>query len=120
VLAFVLVSLSVRHAFHGPVLAGGAISNAEGFSYSGVAWLVFAAVLLGLGVRRGSSPLRWASLGILMATVGKVFLFDMADLGGLWQVASFLGLGLSLVAIGLVYQRFVFPSAPPATAAIPS
>jgi uncharacterized membrane protein len=119
VLAFGFASLSVRHAFHGSVLASGAISNAEGFSYSG-AWLVFAAVLLGTGVRRGSSPLRWASLGILMATVGKVFLFDMADLGGLWRVASFLGLGLSLVAIGFVYQRFVFPTATPETAAAPS
>jgi uncharacterized membrane protein len=119
VLAFVFVSLSVRHAFHGPVLAGGVISNAEGFSYSG-AWLVLAAVLLGLGVRRGSSPLRWASLGILMATVAKVFLFDMGDLGGLWRVASFLGLGLSLVAIGFVYQRFVFPPASPAAATAPT
>jgi uncharacterized membrane protein len=119
VLAFLFVSLSVRHAFHGSVLASGAISNAEGFSYSG-AWLVFAAVLLGTGVRRGSSPLRWTLLGILMATVAKVFLFDMGDLGGLWRVASFLGLGLSLVAIGFVYQRFVFPAATPEPAAAPS
>jgi uncharacterized membrane protein len=35
----------------------------------------------------------------------------MADLTGLYRVASFLGLGLSLVGIGLVYQRFVFPAA---------
>ncbi len=109
VLAFVFVSLSVRHAFHGSDLLRGLVSNAEGFSYSG-AWLAFAGVLLAIGIRRASTALRWASLAILMATVGKVFLFDMGDLEDLWRVASFLGLGLSLVAIGFVYQRFVFPT----------
>jgi len=34
----------------------------------------------------------------------------MSDLTGLYRVGSFLGLGLSLVGIGLVYQRFVFPA----------
>jgi uncharacterized membrane protein len=42
--------------------------------------------------------------------VAKVFVFDMADLTGLFRVASFLGLGLALVGIGYVYQRFVFPT----------
>jgi uncharacterized membrane protein len=36
-----------------------------------------------------------------------VFLMDFADLEGLWRAASFLGLGFSLLAIGLAYQRFV-------------
>ena len=36
------------------------------------------------------------------------FLFDAASLSGLYRVLSFLGLGLSLVALGWVYQRFVF------------
>jgi uncharacterized membrane protein len=38
----------------------------------------------------------------------KVFLYDMSDLTGLYRVASFLGLGLTLIAIGHVYRRFVF------------
>jgi uncharacterized membrane protein len=113
VLAFVFVSLSVRHAFHGSDLLRGLVSNAEGFSYSG-AWLIFAAVLLALGIRRASTALRWASLAMLLLTAAKVFLLDMGDLEGLWRVASFLGLGLSLVAIGFVYQRFVFPTGRPA------
>ncbi len=32
----------------------------------------------------------------------------MGGLTGLYRVASFLGLGLSLVGIGYIYQRFVF------------
>ena len=108
VLAFVYVTLAVRQCFHGSRLDQGAASNAEWFSYS-AAWLGFAAALLAAGILRRSTALRWASLVIVMATIGKVFLFDTADLEGLWRVASFLGLGLSLVAIGFIYQRLVFP-----------
>jgi uncharacterized membrane protein len=56
------------------------------------------------------SALRYASLGVLVIAVLKVFLFDMAGLTGLYRVGSFLGLGLALIGIGFVYQRFVFPS----------
>ena len=58
---------------------------------------------------RRSAALRYASLALVMLTVAKLFLFDMSALAGLWRVASFLGLGLSLVGIGWLYQRFVFP-----------
>jgi uncharacterized membrane protein len=46
-------------------------------------------------------------LAVLVLAVLKVFLLDMSGLGGLWRVASFLGLGLSLIGIGWIYQRFV-------------
>ena len=45
-----------------------------------------------------------------MATVAKVFLYDMAGLTGLWRVASFLGLGLTLIGIGRVYGLYVLPA----------
>ena len=38
----------------------------------------------------------------------KVFLFDMAGLTGAYRALSFIGLGLVLVGIGLVYQKLVF------------
>ena len=47
---------------------------------------------------------------------GKAFLLDMAELGGLWRVLSFLGLGLTLIGLGAVFRRFVAtaPVSPPA------
>ena len=54
--------------------------------------------------------LRHAALAVLLIAVLKVFISDMAGLEGLYRVASFLGLGLSLVAIGWIYQRFVYPA----------
>jgi uncharacterized membrane protein len=44
----------------------------------------------------------------VLITVSKVFLVDASDLTGLYRVASFLGLGLSLIGIGYLYQRLLF------------
>ena len=72
-----------------------------------VAWAVYAMVLLGLGIARGLRPLRLVSLGFLLLTVAKVFLYDLSKLTGVYRVLSFLGLGMSLIAVSLIYQRFV-------------
>ena len=93
----------------------GAVSDAEIYAYS-AGWLVFAGVLLGIGLVRHSTPVRHAALAVLLVAVVKVFGFDMADLTGLYRVASFFGLGLSLIGIGWLYQRFVFR---PGTGAAP-
>lgn len=73
-----------------------------------IAWAVFALVMLGLGLWRRSIGLRVASLGLILVTCGKVFLYDLAHLSDLYRVASLVGLALSLIVISLVYQRFVF------------
>lgn len=110
VLVFVWLSLEVRHAFHGSILNPHFTSDGEWYAYSGL-WLVYALVLLAAGIWRRNMPLRYASLAVLMLVVCKVFLFDMAEIGGLFRVASFLGLGLTLMGIGWIYRRFVFPPA---------
>lgn len=114
--SFVWLSLEVRHAFQGERLAYGSPSDAEWYAYS-LAWLVYAGVLLAVGIWRGYSVLRHASLGVFMLTVLKVFLYDMAGLTGIYRALSFIGLGLALVAVGYFYRRFVFPPQPPQPAA---
>jgi uncharacterized membrane protein len=73
-----------------------------------LAWALYALGLLALGMKRSNAGLRWASLGLVLATVGKVFLYDLAHLGDLYRVASLVGLALSLILISIAYQRFVF------------
>ena len=51
---------------------------------------------------------------MVLLTIAKVFLVDMADLAGAWQALSFIGLGLVLVGIGYLYQRLLFPRRLPA------
>jgi len=111
VLAFLLLTLEIRQAFHGSYLniglSTGASSIAERYSYS-AAWILFGAALLVLGILRQVKALRYASLAVMLLSVGKVFLYDMSNLTDLYRVLSFFGLGMSLLALAWVYQRFVF------------
>jgi len=106
-LTFLLLTLEIRQAFHGTYLNTGASSIAERYSYS-AAWILFGTALLVLGILRKVKALRYASLAVMLLSVGKVFLYDMSNLTDLYRVFSFLGLGLSLLALAWVYQRFVF------------
>ncbi|HYE00075.1 MAG TPA: DUF2339 domain-containing protein [Alphaproteobacteria bacterium] len=107
-LGFVYVTAEVRLAFGGFTYEGVPHESlqAESYAYSAV-WLLYALALFGLGLWRRFVRLRQLGLGLVLLTVVKVFLIDMAELDGLLRVASFLGLGLSLIALGWVYQRFV-------------
>ncbi|MET0429635.1 MAG: DUF2339 domain-containing protein, partial [Microvirga sp.] len=43
----------------------------------------------------------------LVLAVLKVFIIDLASLEGVMRALSFMGLGLVLIGIGLVYQRLL-------------
>jgi uncharacterized membrane protein len=118
---FAWLSLTVRLAFHPDAMLGHAeVTEAEMWTLSG-AWLAYGAALMAAGIRLRARSVRLAALGVIAVVVAKVFLLDMAELGGLWRVLSFLGLGLSLIALGAVFRRFVatakpdpeMPAAPP-------
>lgn len=104
---WLLVTAQVRQYFVGPILPGSPPTQDEWYAYS-AAWIVVAILLLVAGVIRRSQLLRWSSLVLMLASVAKVFLFDTRQLGDLWRVASYLGLGVSLMLVAFVYQRFVF------------
>lgn len=104
--AFLNLTLEVRHWFQGEVIRYGSVQDAELYTYS-ACWLVFAGLLMLAGFWRHLPVLRKAALGIVLLTVVKVFVLDMAGLTGLYRVASFMGLGASLLLVGFLYQRFV-------------
>jgi uncharacterized membrane protein len=103
-LAFVWLSLEIRHAFQGPVLGMGNTGDAEWYTYS-AAWLVFAGIGLAAGLIWRDEWLRRVSLAGVGLVVAKVFLSDMAELEGVFRALSFLGLGAVLVGIGYAYRR---------------
>ena len=45
-------------------------------------------------------------------TIIKVFLFDTANIAGVYRALSVTGLGVGLLGIGWLYQRVLYPSAP--------
>lgn len=107
-IGLVYVTLEVRRFFQGKFLDAGVVGDAEYYGYS-LIWLIYALAALGAGMWLKRSMIRHVALAVLVLVVLKVFLSDMSGLGGLYRVASFMGLGLSLVGIGYLYQRYVFP-----------
>lgn len=68
-------------------------------------WAVAAMILVGLGFRLRLAHLRWAGLALFAGMTAKALLYDLAELRGLYRIAAFLGAGLLLLALSLVYQR---------------
>lgn len=110
--SFLLVTLQVRQLFQGGFLDRGAASPAERYTYS-AAWILFGTILLVLGIALRRKSMRLAALGVMLIAVLKVFLYDLAALRDLYRVFSFLGLGVSLLLLAWLYQRYVFRERPP-------
>ncbi len=108
VLVFALVNLEIAHYFSsGPWIQVDYERRYTRDLVTSAAWGLYAMTLLAVGVWRGLRALRMVALGFLVLTVLKVFLYDLSALSGVYRVLSFLGLGLALILVSLVYQRFV-------------
>jgi uncharacterized membrane protein len=110
-LALIYLTLEVRTIFHGPVISGLRTSDAEQYTYSAV-WLAFGVLLLLGGIALKSQPARFASAAVVILTVAKVFLYDLAGVQGFFRALSLICLGLTLMGIGWLYQRLLFPPRP--------
>ena len=99
------VSMEVRHLWQaGEIHLYRDTSSGELYTYS-VVWLLMASAALLIGSWRQQLSLYKAGMGLLLVVVAKLFLVDMSDLTGLWRVASFMGLGLALLALAWLHQR---------------
>jgi len=68
-------------------------------------WFVEAALLMAAGFWRGSAFVRWLALGLIAATIAKVFAYDIWDLSRGYRIVSFVFLGVLLLAVSFAYQR---------------
>jgi uncharacterized membrane protein len=92
-----LLDLSIRQ--QGQVLLSGF------WSLVGVAGLI-------VGLKRNNSAVRNGALALLLATIAKVFLYDLSTLTSIYRVISFIALGLLLLAAAFAYQRLRPPPLP--------
>ena len=104
-LSFVYVTLRSGTPFRS--VAGGADpSNAEMYAYS-AGWLLLCGRSARVGFRTARRlDLLRLGLGALLIVSLKVFLIDMSALEGLFRVASFLGLGFTLMGVGWLIKRY--------------
>ncbi|WP_156140921.1 DUF2339 domain-containing protein [Sphingomonas sp. 37zxx] len=101
--------VAVRQIAHGSLLPG-PVGTPENWGYS-AAMLLVSIVWLWRGIVGGARDLRFAGLGLVLIVSLKVFTIDIA-LEGLLRVVSFLGIGVTLIAIGWIYTRFLARGAP--------
>jgi uncharacterized membrane protein len=94
----------LRQLFHGSLLTAPGLPVAEDILRSILA-IGLAVSFLIWGIVRQQRDWRIASLILMLAAVGKVFLFDASGLEGVTRIASFVALGLSLIGIGWLYSR---------------
>ncbi len=85
-----------------------------------IVWSVVGLAALIAGLKRRLPMLRSAALVWLMVTVAKVFLYDLSTLTSLYRAASFIILGLLLLAGAFAYQRLRPPPAPDMRSVHPS
>jgi uncharacterized membrane protein len=105
-LLMMFVTLMVKRAYQGPMMTEHFSGDPENYTVS-LAWLVMSVAGFIAGLKLDKQYVRVAGLLIMALTVLKVFVFDFAELGGLWRIASLMGLGFCLVGIGWLYTRFV-------------
>lgn len=106
--AMILVTLfsyaSLRQIFHGNFLMSPETGDVEDILRSIIAIALAIGFLL-WGIRAKQRDWRIASLILMIAAVGKVFLLDASGLQGLMRIGSFVALGFSLIGLGWLYSR---------------
>jgi uncharacterized membrane protein len=71
-----------------------------------VSWAALAAVLFAAGFALRERMHRWVGLGILASAIGRVFLSDVWKLLPIYRILSFLALGVVLLALGFIYNKY--------------
>jgi uncharacterized membrane protein len=102
--AALYVGMEIRRIWRGTALWVPGFTDAELYSYT-LAMLIVAVGLLMLAFSKRSDTLRKVAMAGVALTIAKVFLVDTSGLSGLIRVMSFMGLGLSLVALAWLNRK---------------
>jgi uncharacterized membrane protein len=106
VLLMTFVTLMVKRQFQGEVMDLAFLSEGESYAVS-LAWLVTGIAIFIAGLKLDRQTIRYGGLAVIVLTVLKVFGYDLFSLGGLWRIASMIGLGVCLVGVGWLYTRYI-------------
>jgi uncharacterized membrane protein len=108
VLLFLLLNIEIADYYAtGPAITFRfGVRVSQDLTYT-IGWLGFGMVLLGAGIYLHKRPARVAAVSLIAVTAFKCFLYDLASLGGLYLVASFVGLAIALALVSLVLQKYV-------------
>ena len=117
ILAFLLLNIEIADFFSRPgshALTFQFTGNfARDMSYS-IAWSGFALLLLVIGIHKGIKAVRYASIGLLGATILKLFFHDLSQLEQLYRIGAFIVVAVVAIVVSFLYQRFLGEAERPA------
>ncbi len=70
------------------------------------AWLVYSILLMGYGLWRRTRVLRIAAIVLFGVAILKIFIYDLSFLDTVYRIVSFIGLGVILLSVSYLYQRY--------------
>jgi|GEM_PF-2405958 len=104
-----LVNIIIANAFH----SSGATFNVDFMNFGPredvtytIAWAVIATILLFAGVTRDWQGARVGATGLLILAIAKCFLHDLVRRDDPYRVASLVTVAVSLIAVGIILQRY--------------
>ncbi|HEU4927693.1 MAG TPA: DUF2339 domain-containing protein [Vicinamibacterales bacterium] len=108
VLLFLLLNIEIADFYAtGPQITFRfGVTVSQDLTYT-IGWLAFGMILLAVGIYTHNRPARITAVALIAVTAFKCFLYDLASLGGLYRVASFVGLAVALALVSLALQKFV-------------
>jgi uncharacterized membrane protein len=81
------------------------LKNLQQLTLSGV-WLFYSVALMVTGIWRRLQGLRIIAIALFGITILKIFIYDLSFLERLYRIFSFIGLGVILLAVSYLYQRY--------------
>jgi uncharacterized membrane protein len=108
ILLFIVLNIEIADFYAtGPeIMFRFGVTIAQDLTYT-IGWLAFGIVLLTAGIYFKAHAGRIAALALIAVTTFKCFLYDLGSLGGLYRIASFVGLAVALTLVSLALQKFV-------------
>ena len=81
------------------------LENLKQLLLSGI-WLFYSIILMVFGIWRRTRAFRLISIVLFGLTILKIFVYDLSFLETLYRIFSFMGLGVILLVVSYLYQRY--------------
>jgi uncharacterized membrane protein len=110
VLLFLLLNIQIADFFTAPgetfITFEFTGNFARDMTYT-IGWALFALATLVTGIATRTKGARYAAIGLLAATLLKLFLHDLANIGNIYRIAALLCTGVIAFIASFLYQKFV-------------
>ena len=71
-----------------------------------IVWLIYSIILMVIGFWKRSRGVRIVSFVLFAVTILKIFIYDLSFLQTLYRIFSFIGLGIILLSVSYLFQRY--------------